>query len=229
MVHEIGMVVERLADPVVREVHGRRFVSGSLHGTEIVAATSGYGKTGAAATAACALYEFGATAVIFGGVAGGIRPEINIGDVVVADRLIHHDLDASPIFARYVVPSLGIAEIPTDPALTSQLMEAADRYIRNRSQREIVDVPDDMFQVAGMTLHKGLIASGDRFISNLSEAASLQGQLPAVLAVEMEGAAVAQVCAERQVPFAVFRSISDRADQPFIDGLSQHQQCADIS
>ena len=59
----------------------------------------------------------------------------------------------------------------------------------------------------------GLVASGDRFVDHTAEARTLRGALPELLAVEMEGAAVAQVCAERFVPFAVFRSISDHADQ----------------
>ncbi|MDJ0954288.1 MAG: 5'-methylthioadenosine/adenosylhomocysteine nucleosidase [Acidimicrobiia bacterium] len=213
MDQEICMVEERLDNPVTLDLHGHRFVSGSLNGTHVVTSISGYGKVCAAATTAAAIYEFGVGAVVFGGVAGGLRPEVDIGDVVVADRLVQHDFDASPLFARYVVPSLGKALIEADSTLTEQLAAAAERYIATRAGREIVDVPNGMFRVTEMKLHRGLIASGDRFISNLAEAGSLLGQFPDVLAVEMEGAAVAQVCAERRVPFAVFRSISDRSDQ----------------
>ncbi len=213
MDQEIWMVESRLDNPVELDLHGHRFVSGSLNGTAVVTSVSGYGKVCAAATTAAAIYEFGVGAVTFGGVAGGLRPEVNIGDVIVADRLVQHDFDASPLFERYVVPSLGLAEIPADPALTSELAAAADRYISTRARLEIVDVPDGLFRVPEMKMHTGLIASGDRFIANLAEAGSLLGEFPDVLAVEMEGAAVAQVCAERRVPFAVFRSISDRSDQ----------------
>ncbi len=186
---------------------------GKLCGVDLVTAISGYGKVGAAATTAGVVQGFDVEAVIFGGVAGGIRPDVQIGDVVVADRLIQHDFDASPLFERHVIPSLGVAEIPADPGLTEEIMSAASRYIGSRSAIEITDVPADLFDVANMKLHQGLVASGDRFVSSVAEAATLQGELPDVLAVEMEGAAVAQVCAERQVPFAVFRLISDRSDQ----------------
>lgn len=213
MDQEIREVEERLADPVIHERHGQRFVTGHLHGTNVVTAISGYGKVAASATTACALYEFDAKAVIFGGVAGGIRPDVDIGDVVVADRLIQHDFDVSPLFEPYVIPSLGTAEIPADPGLTEQLTTAAERYLRTRAAKEIIDVPDGLFQADKMKLHRGLVASGDRFVSNLAEAGSLQGRMPEVLAVEMEGAAVAQVCAERRIPFAVFRLISDRSDR----------------
>jgi adenosylhomocysteine nucleosidase len=213
MDQEIRMVEERLEDTSVRELHRQRFVSGKLHGTEVVTAISGYGKTAAAATASCAIYEYGARAIIFGGVAGGIRPDVEIGDIVVADTLIHHDLDASPLFEPYVVPSLGIAEIPADPDLTDQLVLAAEHYVQEIAPHEMTDVPVDQFEVSRMSVRRGLVSSGDRFVNNLAEAATLLGRLPGVLAVEMEGASVAQVCAERGVPFAVFRSISDRADE----------------
>ena len=212
MDQEISSVASRVADPTTHEFLGQRFLSGTISGTKVVTATSGYGKVGAAATAATVLHRFGPVAVIFGGVAGGIRPDINIGDIVVGDRLIQHDYDASPLFDRYVIPSLGIAEIPADPDLTDRLMASAERYLRTRSTTEI-HVTDDLFDVASMKLHRGLIASGDRFISAPTEAAELLHNLPDLLAVEMEGAAVAQVCAERAVPYAVFRLISDRADQ----------------
>ena len=64
-----------------------------------------------------------------------------------------------------------------------------------------------------MTQHRGLIGSGDQFISGVGDSGDLHRRFPAMLAVEMEGAAIAQVCAERDVPFAVFRLISDRADR----------------
>lgn len=212
MDQEISLIESRISDPTEHDVLGQRFVSGRLHDVSVVTATSGYGKVGAAATAMAAILRFNASRVVFGGVAGGIEPDVEIGDIVVADSLIQHDYDASPIFEPYVIPSLGVAKIAADPELTASVEIAVDRYLRNRSATEITEVPYDLFQVENMRLHKGLIASGDRFISSLAEARSLLGRIPNVLAVEMEGAAVAQVCAERNIPFAIFRLISDRSD-----------------
>ncbi|MDJ0664735.1 MAG: 5'-methylthioadenosine/adenosylhomocysteine nucleosidase [Acidimicrobiia bacterium] len=202
MDQEIRAVERQILDPIPHEIRGQRFVAGTLCDIAVVTAISGYGKTGAAATAGAALAAFDIDAVVFGGVAGGIDPDVRIGDVVVADRLIHHDYDASPLFDRYVVPSLGVAEIPADPELTVFLEEAAREYAS--AAVASTSTPP--------RVHVGLLASGDRFISSETDATSLRQSLPEVLAVEMEGAAVAQVCAERRVPFAVFRSISDRAD-----------------
>ena len=211
MDQEIRMVEDRLDRPETHELCGRSYTTGRLPGVDVVTAISGYGKVAAAATTACVIQEFEVAAVIFGGVAGGIRPGVSIGDIVVADHLIQHDFDASPIFERYVIPSLGLAEIPTDPELTAQIISAAELYVSTRSADEIGDIPGRV-DASAIKIHRGLITSGDRFISNLAEAATLQGELPEVLAVEMEGAAVAQVCAERKTPFAVFRLISDRSD-----------------
>ena len=212
MDQEISTIESRLADPTEHNVLGQRFGTGRLRGVDVVTAITGYGKVGAAATAMAALLRFDAQSIIFAGVAGSIHPSIEIGDIVIADRLVQHDYDTSPIFEPYIIPSLGVAEIPTNVALTTALVTAAERYLRDRSGIEITEVPDQLFAVAEMRLHRGLVASGDRFVSSLAEARSLLGQLPDTLAVEMEGAAVAQVCAERNVPFAVFRLISDRAD-----------------
>ena len=207
------MIESRLANPEVHEMFGRRLMTGWLCGVEVVTAVSGYGKVAASATAACVIQVLGAATVLFGGVAGGVGPGIAIGDIVVADRLIQHDFDASPIFDRYVIPSLGTAEIATDPGLTEQITAAAERYVRNRAAGEMSAMPDQLFDVSKMRVHRGLVASGDQFISSTTAVASLLDALPDVLAVEMEGAAVAQVCAERDIPFAVFRLISDRADR----------------
>lgn len=213
MDQEISAVQSRLVDPVPIEKHGQKFVRGSLAGVEVITTITGYGKVSAATTTACVVHGLDARAVIFGGVAGGISPEVDIGDVVVADRLIQHDYDASPLFERYLIPSLGLAEIPADADLTARLMTAAATYLDTRSRQEITNIPADLFEVDDIKLHQGLVASGDQFISDLAQARTLQGRLPEVLAVEMEGAAVAQVCAESHVPFGVFRLISDRSDQ----------------
>ncbi len=159
------------------------------------------------------LERFQPSHVVFAGVAGAIGAGVDIGDIVVADRLAQHDFDASPIFARYVIPSLGVAEIATDPVLTKRLVDAVARFSRSPAAVTVATESGGMFHPSSVQVHTGLVASGDRFIDDTAEARTLRGALPELLAVEMEGAAVAQVCAERLVPFAVFRSISDRADQ----------------
>ena len=68
------------------------------------------------------------------------------------------------------------------------------------------------FALHAPALHEGLIVSGDRFVATAAASAALRAELPDALAVEMEGAAVAQVCHDYGIPFAALRTISDRAD-----------------
>ncbi len=209
-----GYLIEaRLDDPREETSFGRRYVSGLLGGSPIVTAVSGFGKAAAAATVAAVLERYAPSQVVFAGVAGAIGDGIEIGDIVIADGLVQHDFDASPIFERFVIPSLGVAEIRADEHLTAALAAAADRYLRGRYLSDMEGVEPAVLDPARTQIHTGTVASGDRFVSHAAEARSIVSELPSVLAVEMEGAAVAQVCAEAAVPFAVFRSISDRADE----------------
>lgn len=213
MEQEIRLVEARIVESTEHVIGGHRCVTGSLSGRPVVTAISGFGKVAAAATVTTVLSAFSPTHVVFGGVAGGIGHSVHIGDIVVADKLVQHDFDASPIFDRFVIPSLGVAEIPTDPHLTEQLVAAAERYLDGPFRQEITVEDRSLFDVDKTAIHQGLIASGDRFVDEIADAWALLEALPELLAVEMEGAAVAQVCAERGVPFAVFRSVSDRADK----------------
>ena len=213
MEQEIRLVRARLEEPTVHTVGTRGYVSGTLSGIPVVTAISGFGKVAAAATVASITELFSPDRIIFGGVAGGVGAGVAVGDIVIADELVQHDFDARPIFERFVIPSLGEARIATDPLLTEQLSSAAAAYVQGRLASEIAGTAPDGVDVGNVRVHNGLIASGDRFIDDTAAAHDLAAKLPGLLAVEMEGAAVAQVCAERGVPFAVFRSISDRADE----------------
>jgi adenosylhomocysteine nucleosidase len=171
---------------------GRDFHHGSLHGHEAVLVLCGIGKVAAATTTALLLDRFDVEALLFTGVAGGLGDGVQPGDVVIADTLLQHDLDASPIFPRWEVPLTGKARFAADVPWSDRLARAA--------------------LSSGHSVHRGLVVSGDRFVSTSLESAALRADLPDALAVEMEGAAVAQVCHDFARPFAVMRTISDRAD-----------------
>jgi adenosylhomocysteine nucleosidase len=194
MHEELAAVLALLPDERKQSAAGREFWVGHLHGQEVVAVLSRIGKVAAATTAAVLLERFEVNRIVFTGVAGGLAPGVNRGDVVVADAFLQHDLDASPIFPRYEVPLYGIDRFATDPELSGQLAAAAARALH------------------GTHVHRGLVVSGDRFVSSASESRALQAALPDALAVEMEGAAFAQVCHDYGVPFAAVRTVSDRAD-----------------
>jgi len=202
-------LLAQLQDARLHTVAARDFWLGQLHGKPVVLALSRIGKVSASLTASVLIGHLGVSRIVFTGVAGGLAPGVRVGDVVVAQDFIQHDLDASPLFPRYEVPLYGRARFACEPALTS-LLSAAARQVLGSASTAAMELP------AGTRVHSGLIASGDRFVSSAEESRTMQSALRSAgheaLAVEMEGAAVAQVCADYDVPFAAMRTISDRAD-----------------
>jgi len=194
MDRELDTVLADLRDRRAERVLGRTFHAGSLHGADAVAVISGIGKTAVATTTTLLIERFAAHAIVLIGVAGRVSDALAVGDVVIASELVHHDLDARPIFPRYEVPALRTARLPTDARLAERAAAAAMRFAAGRG-----------------TVARGLVLSGDQFLGE-ERIAELRGRFPDGLAVEMEGAAVAQVCIESGTPCAVVRTISDGGD-----------------
>ncbi|WP_176055232.1 5'-methylthioadenosine/adenosylhomocysteine nucleosidase [Paraburkholderia caribensis] len=208
---ELGDLVAAMrAEGAVETItHGKRdYHIGTVHGAPCVVTLGRVGKVAAAATVSALIHAFDVEAVVFTGVAGGVGPTVRIGDIVVAETLMQHDLDASPLFPRFEVPLLGISRFAADVPLTAALANACERFVEEEgaalSQRFLTE--------AAPTLHRGLIISGDQFVASATSVDLLRAALPDALAVEMEGAAIAQVCYEYGVPCAIVRTISDTAD-----------------
>jgi adenosylhomocysteine nucleosidase len=193
MHEELRALLPLLTDRHTVRLAGRDFHHGLIHDQPVVLALSGIGKVAAATTAVLLMHAYDARQLVFTGVAGGLAPGVNVGDVVVARQLLQHDMDASPLFPRFEVPLTGRSRFEADAGLADALAAAALR-------------------TPGACVHQGLIVSGDRFVSSAVDSNALRALLPDALAVEMEGAAVAQACADFGRPFAVVRTISDRAD-----------------
>lgn len=207
---ELGDLVEAMrAEGAMHTVTlGRRdYHTGTVHGVPCVVTLARIGKVAAAASASALIHAFGIEKIVFTGVAGGVGRQVRVGDIVVADTLMQYDLDASPLFPRYEVPLLDRACFAADTALADQLAEACERFVAD----EGVAIAE-RFRLRGARVHRGLIASGDRFVSSAGEVRALAEALPDALAVEMEGAAIAQVCYEHDVACAIVRTISDTAD-----------------
>jgi adenosylhomocysteine nucleosidase len=209
---EIAAIADSLTDVATQEYGRRRYHVGTLCGTEVVAVFSRWGKVAAAATATHVVTAFSAKQVIFTGVAGAIDPRLAIGDIVVGTELIQHDLDASPLFSRYEIPLLGKAVIPTAPALCARLTAAAQQFLSADLKPTVPASELALFDISSPKVCNGLIASGDKFFASADEIDAVRQRLPGALCVEMEGAAVAQVCDEYAVPFGIVRTISDTAD-----------------
>lgn len=232
MHQELAAVLERMPDEQRERVAERDFWVGHWHGHEVVAVLSRIGKVAAATTATLLIERFGVDRIVFTGAAGGLGEGVQVGDVVVADAFVQHDMDASPLFPRFEVPLYGRARFDTDPALSGALADAARVALAHAEAMLGVDAVAE-FALHAPAVHVGLIASGDRFVATSAESAALRRALPSVLAVEMEGAAVAQVCHDCGVPFAALRTISDRADDSahvdfmrFIDQVASRYSAA---
>lgn len=182
----VGLVEERVG-PFV-------FQRARLDGVPVLLATCGIGKVQAAALTQ-ALLTRGAAAVLFTGVAGGVDPDLRVGDLVVAVDAVQHDVDVTALgYAPGQLPGHPVAWT-ADPALRDVVYAAAAALAASAGWRVVL----------------GRVASGDRFVADPDQVARLRTDFGAACA-EMEGAAVAQVCAAWGVPWAIVRSVSDTAD-----------------
>lgn len=187
----------------------RTYYSGTLFEKQVVLVFSRWGKVASAATTTQLINDFNIEELIFTGVAGALNSTLNIGDVVIGKNLYQHDMDASPLFEPFEIPMLKKKFLETKEA--TKLIEATNTFLINYNnyinyalaQNFNIDCPKVIY---------GDIASGDQFISSIQKIKVLNNELPSAVCVEMEGAAVAQVCYEYQIPFSVIRIISDKAN-----------------
>lgn len=201
---------------VVTRTLGRRdYHVGTVHGVRCVVTLARVGKVAAAATASALIHVFDVDAVVFTGVAGGVGADVHVGDVVVGETLLQHDMNAEPLFPRHEIPLLARSRFDADRVLADALAAACERFVEQEgaalAARFSAALP--RFNTALPRVHRGLVISGDQFVASAAAVAALREALPDALAVEMEGAAIAQVCHEYDVPCAVVRTISDTADE----------------
>lgn len=216
----IPQEASRLAGALAREhehVHGgRTYYTGTLSGTgtseRVVLVYSRVGKVAAAATAQHLIDVHRVKAIVFTGVAGGLTSDLRVGDIVVAKNLWQHDMDASPIFAPLEIPLLGVSSIAADEVVSARLRHGAELFAREDFERDVPPQIRNELHLPTPRVVVGDIASGDRFVSTDAERAALRQRVPSAVCVEMEGAAVAQVCYEQGVPLGVVRVISDSAN-----------------
>ncbi len=213
MLEEVRTIGHAMTNVSKQTIAGREYWLGELTGRDVALVFSGWGKVAAASTTTTLIDRFGCGLVLFTGVAGAASNDLEIGAIVIASSLIQHDMDvsASGLFARFEIPLLGISFFPVSIHLSQCALTATHLFLEKAGghlQTHLV--------LAGLgrtpNVYLGIIASGDQFIASAERLAELRSDIPDLLAVEMEGAAVAQVCYEHGVECVVIRSISDRAD-----------------
>jgi adenosylhomocysteine nucleosidase len=193
------MEIER-ADTIAQ----RTFTVGTINEVPCVCVKAGVGKTNAALSAEILTLLYEVDAIIFSGVAGGINPELNIGDVVISKRVIHHDY--GQVMPDMFMPfdTLGFF---ADSLLIRIAIDAARRVKFDMIPQKLAKGETRYPHV-----HLGVVSTGDQFISSEEKRQWLEHVLHADC-VEMEGAAVAQVCVINNIPFIIIRCLSDLANE----------------
>ncbi|MFP3344381.1 5'-methylthioadenosine/S-adenosylhomocysteine nucleosidase [Halomonas sp. SIMBA_159] len=190
MAQEVTILAGQLDNAERYEHAGFVFHTGTRHGLEIIILQSGIGKVNAAVGTAILLERHQPDAIINTGSAGGFATDLAIGDVIISDEVRHHDVDA-------VVFGYELGQVPGMPAAYQ-----ADSRLREIARGAIATLGE-------VNVREGMIATGDAFMADPERVAKTREQFPTMLAVEMEGAAIAQTCYLYRCPFVVIRALSD--------------------
>lgn len=191
MQEELEEVLKIMSDIEEKEIYGISFVDGKIEKEKVVVVKSGVGKVNAARTTQILIDKLDVTKVINVGSAGALNPSLNIGDIVIANKLIQHDFDITAFNHKkgYIT---GVGDyIYCDENLINKLKKAENK-LGNKAYN----------------IKTGTIASGDIFCTEINMKNKIYSKFNADC-VEMEGAAIAQVCYLDKIPFIVIRSISD--------------------
>ena len=188
---EVEGLKAKLTNAKSEIISGAEYVSGSLCGCDVVVAQCGIGKVFAAVCAHTMILKYGVSAIINTGVAGTLSERVSILDFAVSSAVVQHDMDTTAIGdAPGLISGINVVEI----SASEKLCELALRIARAQGNRA----------------EKGIIASGDQFISNASRKAYIRDTFDAI-ACEMEGAAIGHACYLAGVDFVIIRCISDSA------------------
>lgn len=191
MEEELKLLVENLEDKSQETVLSNVYYSGRYGEHELVLVQSGVGKVMSAMSVAILVESFKVDAIINTGSAGAVATGLNVGDVVVADTLVYHDVDLTAFGYDYGQMSMQPLYFHSDKTFVSTF--------------EAVLSKEEMISKVG------LIATGDSFIAGQEKIDVIKGHFPQVLAVEMEGAAIAQAAQATGKPFVMVRAMSDTA------------------
>lgn len=192
MEEEVRILREKLEQKKTETVAGCEFTVGELSGHEVILLKSGIGKVNAAMSTTILLERYRPEKVINTGSAGGFHHTLNVGDVVISTEVRHHDVDVTAFNYEY-------GQVPGMPAAfeaDAALVGLAERCMKSSDDVQVV---------------KGTIATGDSFMNDPQRVDFVRSKFNDLYAVEMEAAAVAQVCYQYNVPFVIIRALSDIA------------------
>lgn len=169
--------------------NGIEFYRGTINGKKIILLKSGIGKVNAAISTTLLLSKFKPDIVINTGSAGGLKKELNIGDIVISTDVRYHDVDVTAF-------GYDAGQIPGMPAGFSP-------------DKDLIDIIEKYVEIDGVNTVNGLIVTGDAFLSTKDKVQFVTETFKEAIAAEMEAAGIAQVCHQFKIPFIVARAISD--------------------
>lgn len=193
---EVRELKSKMQEKKVTKKAGMEFCTGRFGNNDVVIVQSGVGKVNAGICVQILVDDFHITHVLNTGVAGSLKNQINIGDIVVSTEAAYHDVDATVFGYKYgEVPQLGTASFPADPKLRKAAVEAVRKA-------------DPDIQV-----FEGEVVSGDQFVGTHAQKEEILRHFPDAYCAEMEGCAIAQAAYVNEIPFVIIRAISDKADE----------------
>lgn len=207
MNEEVALLKKNISGVSEERRANMKLFIGKMFEHEVILLKSGIGKVNAALATAIAIERFQPDLLINTGSAGGLNQNLSVGDIVVSTEVRHHDVDATAFGYEY-------GQVPQMPAAF-----IADQKLVDLAYRCAGEIP-------GVKTVKGLIATGDSFMSDPRKVARVSENFHDVAAVEMEGAAIAQVAYQYGIPFVVIRSLSDIAGKDSARSFEEFLQTA---
>ena len=192
MEEEVTLLRDKIENKTVEVIAGCEFTTGYLDGVDVVLLRSGIGKVNAAMSTSILLEKYSPDYVINTGSAGGYDPKLNVGDLVISSEVRHHDVDLTVFGYEY-------GQVPQLPAAF-------------QADKELIKVAEEgAKEISDIQTVLGLIATGDAFMNDPVRVDYIRDKFTDLKAVEMEGAAIAQVAYQFGIPFVIIRSLSDIA------------------
>ncbi|PLR87682.1 5'-methylthioadenosine/S-adenosylhomocysteine nucleosidase [Bacillus sp. V33-4] len=210
MEEEVTILRDKISGQHQETIAGCEFTSGLMNGADVILLRSGIGKVNAAMSTSILLEKFNPDFVINTGSAGGLNPDLNVGDVVISTDVRHHDVDVTAFGYEYGQ----VPQLPASFEADSELIEIAENCAK---------------EIEGAQVVTGLIATGDSFMSDPERVQAISQKFTDLQAVEMEAAAIAQVAYQFNKPFVVIRSLSDIAGKESNVSFDQYLQKAALN
>ncbi|QVK19386.1 5'-methylthioadenosine/S-adenosylhomocysteine nucleosidase [Mycoplasmatota bacterium] len=188
---EVTILKTKIDNLKESQYHSVKFYEGMICGKEVVLMQSGIGKVNAAMSTTILFEQYEIDFVINIGTAGGVKENCNVLDIVISDKVCYHDVDVTAFKYEY-------GQVPKCP-------------LYFESDEKLIKLSEKILTEEKMSYHKGLIVSGDSFVHEKTQIEKVKNHFSNVIALEMEAAAIAQVCYLYQKQFIVLRSLSDIA------------------